>query len=187
LKPWWSNGTIYAHGGPRSGQKGSLFFWKYSIFYFLGSSEAAVWGRAAPRLPCYLAQKDGCAQRTGAHARPKPTSFTICVDSLQRTTTENSKQMFPEKELRCHSLYFHIHVSVSDLYILTIYLPILLEEICGRFWEYINRSQTHEYGNWDRDHAIPRIHKWDYRCCDIMLYCFWMLKHTLFNTAFTFR
>jgi hypothetical protein len=45
-----------------------------------GSSEAAVSGRAAPRLPCYLAQKDGCAQRTGAHARPKPTS--ICHNDL---------------------------------------------------------------------------------------------------------
>ena len=35
-----------------------------------------------------------------------------------------------------------------------------------RSWEYINRSQTHECGNWDRGHAIPflRIHKWDLRC-----------------------
>ncbi len=32
-------------------------------------------GRAAPRLEWQCAQKDGCAQRTGAHARPKPTSF----------------------------------------------------------------------------------------------------------------
>ncbi len=33
-------------------------------------------------------------------------------------------------------------------------------------WEYINRSQTHECGNWDRGRAIPRkgIHKWDVRC-----------------------
>jgi hypothetical protein len=30
------------------------------------------------------------------------------------------------------------------------YLPILLEEICGPILGiYINRSQTHEYGNWD--------------------------------------
>jgi hypothetical protein len=35
-------------------------------------------GRAAPRLAWQWAGKDGCAQRTGAHARPKPTSF---VDS----------------------------------------------------------------------------------------------------------
>ncbi len=30
--------------------------------------------RAAPGLAWQWAQKDGCAQRTGAHARPKPTS-----------------------------------------------------------------------------------------------------------------
>ncbi len=30
----------------------------------------------------------------------------------------------------CHSPNFHIHVSVSDLYIPTIDLPILLQEIC---------------------------------------------------------
>ncbi len=33
-------------------------------------------------------------------------------------------------------------------------------------WDYINRSQTHECGNWGWGHAIPRIgiHKWDFRC-----------------------
>ena len=43
--------------------------------------------------------------------------------------SENSKKIFPEKELRGHSPNFHIHVSVSDSYIPTIDLPIL--EICG--------------------------------------------------------
>jgi hypothetical protein len=39
---------------------------------------------------------------------------------------ENSKQIFPEMKLRglCRNSY--IHVSVSDLYILTIGLPIVL-------------------------------------------------------------
>ncbi len=45
-------------------------------------------------------------------------------NTLQRHNTENSKQIFPEKELRSHSPNFHIHVSMSDLYI----LPILLQE-----------------------------------------------------------
>jgi hypothetical protein len=38
------------------------------------------------------------------------------------------KQIFPEKELRGLSPKLHIHVSVSDLYITTIGLPILLQE-----------------------------------------------------------
>jgi hypothetical protein len=47
---------------------------------------------------------------------------------MQRHTTENSKQIFPEKELRGLSPNFHIHVSVSDLNIPTTGLPILLQE-----------------------------------------------------------
>jgi hypothetical protein len=52
------------------------------------------------------------------HADPDP--------SMQRHNTENSKQIFPVKELSGPN--FHIHVSVSDLYVPTINLPILLQE-----------------------------------------------------------
>ncbi len=67
-----------------------------------------------------------------------------------RQDTEISKQIFPEKEYRGLSTNFHIHTSESDLYIPTIGLSILLEEICtvDRSWDYVNRSQTHECGNW---------------------------------------
>ncbi len=51
-------------------------------------------------------------------------------DALQRQNSEILKQIFPEKEYRGLSPNFHIHRSVSDLYISTIVLPILLEEIC---------------------------------------------------------
>jgi hypothetical protein len=37
----------------------------------------------------------------------------------------------PEKEYRGLSPNFHIDVSVSELYIPTMKLPFLLEEICG--------------------------------------------------------
>jgi hypothetical protein len=50
--------------------------------------------------------------------------------TLQRQNTEISKKIFPEKEYRGLSPNFHIHASVSDLYIPTVGLPILLEEIC---------------------------------------------------------
>jgi len=38
--------------------------------------------------------------------------------------------IFTETELRRHSTNFHIHLSVRDLFIPTIDLPILLQEIC---------------------------------------------------------
>jgi hypothetical protein len=58
-------------------------------------------------------------------------NFGRNISALQRTNTENCKQIFTEKEVRGHSPKFHIHVSVSDFFIPTIDLPILLQEICG--------------------------------------------------------
>jgi hypothetical protein len=86
----------------------------------------------------------------------------------QRHNTENSKQIFPEKEVCGVSPNFHIHVSVSDLYIPRSDCLFCCRKIqyVDRSWEYINRSQTLESGNWDRGLAISRkgIHKWDFRC-----------------------
>jgi hypothetical protein len=48
--------------------------------------------------------------------------------AVQRHNTKNLKQIFPEKELRVLSPSFHIHVSVADLYVPMIGLPILLQE-----------------------------------------------------------
>jgi hypothetical protein len=72
--------------------------------------------------------------------------------ALQRQNTEISKQRFPEKEYRGLSPNFHIHASVSDLYIPTI-------------------GQTHECWNWGWGRAIPRkgIHKCDFRCSVLYL------------------
>jgi hypothetical protein len=50
--------------------------------------------------------------------------------TLQRQNAENLKQIFPEKEYRGLSPNFHFHMSVSKLYIPTMGLPVLLEEIC---------------------------------------------------------
>jgi hypothetical protein len=57
-------------------------------------------------------------------------AYTATLSALQRQNTEISKQIFPEKEYRGLSPNFHIHASLSDLYIPMIGLPILLEEIC---------------------------------------------------------
>ncbi len=46
------------------------------------------------------------------------------MTTLEKDNTENLKQIFPEKELRGLSPYFHSHVYVSDLYIHRIGLPV---------------------------------------------------------------
>jgi hypothetical protein len=58
--------------------------------------------------------------------------------------------MFPERELHSLSPNSYIHVSVSDFYIPTIGLPILLQENKWTDREniYVDRSQTQECGNW---------------------------------------
>jgi hypothetical protein len=48
--------------------------------------------------------------------------------TLQRYNTENSKQIFPEEELRGLSPNSYIYKSVIDSYIPAISLPILLQE-----------------------------------------------------------
>jgi hypothetical protein len=61
--------------------------------------------------------------------------------ALQRQNAENLKKIFPDKEYRGLSPNFHIHVSVSELYMPTMVLPFLLEEICGPILG-IHKSQT---------------------------------------------
>ena len=49
-----------------------------------------------------------------------------------------------------------IHVSASDVYSQDRSTYFLQQNIqADQSWEYINRSLTHECGNWDCGHAIP--------------------------------
>jgi hypothetical protein len=64
------------------------------------------------------------------HSITEETQFKLMNSTLQRQNAENSKQIFPEKEYRGLSPNFHIRVSVNELYIPTMDLPDLLEEIC---------------------------------------------------------
>jgi hypothetical protein len=63
-------------------------------------------------------------------------SLQLRYDSTQQHTAKNQYRKFVTniprkgKGLRGHSPNFHIRVSVSDFYISTIDLPILLQEIC---------------------------------------------------------
>ena len=90
----------------------------------------------------------------------------IIVHTLQRQNAENLKQIFPEKEYRGLSPNFHIHVSVSELYIPTMVCLFCWRKCVDRCWEFINRSQAHECGNWGLGCAIPRkeIHKRNCHC-----------------------
>ncbi len=80
--------------------------------------------------------------RVEDNTEPKlKSTFGIGGCTLQRHSTEK----YPGKEL-CGSS----PISVRDLYIPLIGLHILVQENRWSFRvEYIDRSQTHECGNWD--------------------------------------
>ncbi len=71
---------------PEFGPEGEHFVSINSLFFILGGAAKLQWGARSARLACFGAQKDGCAQ--GAHARPKPTSYTYF-------TTEDSSSELP--------------------------------------------------------------------------------------------
>ncbi len=56
------------------------------------------------------------------------------------------KLLFQNQNYNVLSPSSYIHISMRDLYISRIGLPILHVD---QSWEYICRSQTHECGNWD--------------------------------------
>ena len=64
------------------------------------------------------------------------------------------------------SEFLHSYISERFTYFQDQYAYSAAGKYVDRFWEYINRSQTHECGNWDWGRAIPRkdIHKWDFPC-----------------------
>jgi hypothetical protein len=81
------------------------------------------------------------------------------MNTLQRFNTENLKQIFLEKELLGHS------PNVCEQFIYS--NDRSAYSAAGNMWpDPINRSQTHECGNWDWGRAISRngIHKWNFRC-----------------------
>ncbi len=65
--------------------------------------------------------------------RPPKCKYTLLwwrFSYTAQTKYWNFETNIPEKEYRGLSPNFHIHASMSDLYIPTISLPILLEQIC---------------------------------------------------------
>ncbi len=57
-----------------------------------------------------------------------------------------------------------------------------------RSWVHINRSQTHECGNWYWGRAIPflGIHKWDFRCRAVPITIIYILLSMTSNKKRTF-
>jgi hypothetical protein len=85
---------------------------------------------------------------------PCSTLFLCCILSHSFScTAKNQYRKFETnlpRKLRGHTAHFHIYVPVS-IYIFprSICLFCCRKFVVDRSWKYINRSQTHECGNWD--------------------------------------
>ncbi len=94
-------------------------------------------------------------RRTFAPAPKQPAqsaqSLSEPVAHAAMHCNENPIYVFQFWELRGHSPNFHIHVSVRDLYIPRIGPHISCSRIDRSIQGIytVNRSQTHESGNWD--------------------------------------
>ncbi len=94
--------------------------------------------------------------------------------TLHRRNTKNLKQIFPEKGT-ARPQYQFPHSCVCEWFIYS-----HNQSACSaageyvdwswEYWEYTNRSQTCECGNWDCGHTFSflGIHKWDVRCIEGM-------------------
>ncbi len=83
-----------------------------------------------------------------------------CKDTIPKFETKIhrkgiARSQFPHSCVSERFIYSHNRSAYSAA-----------EKYVDRSWEYINRSQTHECGNWDISHAIPYlgIYKWVFRC-----------------------
>ncbi len=100
--------------------------------------------------------KEATLQMKGWWKSYKNVGFSFLYSQKWNCYFQNRIIMF------CPSSYTHI--SGRDIFPGSVCL-FCCREICGPIlWEHINRSQTHECGNWDWGHAIPikGINKWDF-------------------------
>jgi hypothetical protein len=85
---------------------------------------------------------------------PFASLFPCTVNTLQRYNTKNSKQIFPKGTARLQSQLLHLWA----IYILASSVCLFCSRKIGGpnlGIQYIDRSQTHECGNWDWGRAIP--------------------------------
>jgi hypothetical protein len=79
--------------------------------------------------PCWHADLLGLhSEHEWYNEKRRPPYLEMDIWTQAHNAMTQSKKKFPEKELCGLSPNFHIHVSVSDLYIPMIVLPILLQE-----------------------------------------------------------
>ncbi len=96
-----------------------------------------------------------------------PINVAVCEWHTAKTQYRKFKTNIPIKGIaRPQSQFSHSCVCERFIYSHDRSAYSAAGKYVDRSWKYLNRSQTHECGNWDWGHAVPflGIHKWDFRC-----------------------
>jgi hypothetical protein len=108
---------------------------------FLSSSPGCSHPSTSPRSSCSsspgcfhpsTSPRSSCSSCTSSRSSCSRSQYH-CKAFWIRTAKNQCRKLetnIPRKELRGHGPIFHIYVFVSDLYIPTVDLPMLLQEIC---------------------------------------------------------
>ncbi len=102
----------------------------------------------------------------------------ICFVCTAKTQYQKFETNIPRKGIaRPQSQFPHSCVCERFIYFHNRSAYSAAGKYVDRLWEYINRSQTHECGNWDWGCAIPFLgtHKWDF-CCSVVIT--WIYRKT---------
>jgi hypothetical protein len=95
-------------------------------------------GAQRPVLHVNEYKKDGCAQRPGAHARPKPTSFHIfwlvLVNNIQKHMAETTSKRADLAYLR-YTSFFGLFLLAGSSFLYFTVLFTYSKFSCWEFWD----------------------------------------------------
>ncbi len=99
---------------------------------------------------------------------------------IPRNETVGAASLFPKQNYNVQFLHSYICERFIYFQDRSVYFAAA-KYVDRSSWEYINRSQTHECGNWDWGRAMTRqgIHKWDFRCSAGTLHALCLCKDIL--------
>ncbi len=103
----------------------------------------------------------------------------LCIQPTAKTQYRKFETNIPRKGIARPQSQFP-QICLWAIYI----IPRSICLFCRRKYvdrsrEYVNRSQTHECGNWEWGREIPRkgIHKWDFRCSAWPVYVVYIKRY----------
>ncbi len=157
----------------------NIWLWNPTIIYLKNIKEQwqanpdiLIFHQTAPThcLPLHFGEleflvKQPCNSRILTHLGQKSMAkggFLHCKEHTKKSKQRNCAATVPISTFMCLWAIYIFPQSICQF---------CCRKYVDRSGEFINRSQTHDCGNWDWGRIIPtkEIHKWDFRCGVVLL------------------